>query len=134
MVNRRTCITFASAAVLVLTGVCFILNQNQHGDPWEKFSRVRPGMSKKEVIDIFGVPPGKYRIGTLEICLFGSSHEFDAVEKCSSKGTWQFDEGLFEIGFDSDLLVQEKAATANMSRGPTIWDRLRHILGSLLTR
>ncbi|MBI3410829.1 MAG: hypothetical protein HY040_21035 [Planctomycetes bacterium] len=128
MARSKKGILFVSAASLAVLALWFFLAQNPHVEVWAKYRQIREGMSENEVSQLFGVPPGNYSAGRVAVCLTGQDEEFAAVDACSTKRVWVFDEGLFEIGFDDNLRLHKKAASANMSR-PSVWSRLLHSLG-----
>jgi hypothetical protein len=115
--------------LLVTVALWYSLGHKRHSDIWKRYDQIREGMSKDKVITLFGVPPGQYCSGPVAICSTGQEESFMAVDKCSSKSVWLFDEGVFEIGFDQNLKVEKKVASANMRGHPTVWDRLRYVLG-----
>jgi hypothetical protein len=125
----RRLLLLGCAALLAIIGLWYGLGRDQYRNVWEAYAQIREGMSKDEVVALFGVPPGQYSSGDVAICSTGQDASFAAVDKCSSKCVWLFDDGLFEVGFHKDLRVEKKVASANMSGPPTVWDRLSYALG-----
>jgi hypothetical protein len=129
MSRRRKWFLFACSASLVTIALWHNLARSRHGDVWERYAQIHEGMSKDEVVTLFGVPPGQYNSRPVAICGTGQQESFAAVDKCDSKSVWLFDDGVFEIGFDENLKVEKMVASANMRGPPSIWDRLRYALG-----
>jgi hypothetical protein len=129
MSRRRKSILIAAVASLAILAGWLTLPNDPHDDVWEKYQQIHKGMSESEVTEVFGVPPGPYNRDLVSICSTGQTDAFNAVEECHSKKVWLFDRGLFEIGFDKDLRVQEKVASANRSSRPSVWGRLMDFLG-----
>ena len=129
MSRWRRWFLFGSAAALVVLVLWYSLGRNRHGDVWDRYAQIHEGMSQEEVVSLFGVPAGQYNSRYVAICRTGQDESFAAVDRCSSKSVWLFDQGLFEIGFDKDLKVEKKVASANGGGPPTVWDRLMYALG-----
>lgn len=129
MSRRRRWVLFASAVALLALVLWYGLGRNRYGDAWEGYARIREGMSREEVVALFGVPPGDYSSGHVHICNTGQEESLAAVDRCNSKCVWVFDAGLFEIGLDDNARVKSKAASANMGGPPTVWERMIHALG-----
>ncbi|MBO0699417.1 MAG: outer membrane protein assembly factor BamE [Zavarzinella sp.] len=82
----------------------------------ERTRRIKPGMTRAQVEEILGAPPGNY--GTDRWTYADTGHwELNTFE-------WEWDEGDVVVEFNSAGLVREAVFEPNPNP-PSVWDRWR---------
>ncbi len=90
MTRMRAKLLFICVVFLVVIAILVTLSRDGYGDVWVKYDQIHEGVSKEQVEAVFGVPPGQYNRGPVEVCSTGQEAHFQAVDEFRSKSVWLF--------------------------------------------
>jgi hypothetical protein len=124
--HRALLVLAVAAYVGAVAALVYLSNRpTADGITWENLSRVRAGMTRQGVVDVFGLTPGNYRDQGES---GGSVQEF-VTEKKAGASFWLGKHATVMIEFDSQGRAVRKSYAENPSPFRLLVTRVRARLG-----